>query len=147
MSGLLLFFHLLGAAVWTGGHLVLALGVLPEALRRRDPAMILQFEARFERLGVPALLVQVVTGVALAYRWLPDVAGWLDLANPLARPIAAKFALLAATAALALDARLRLIPRLTPARLPALAWHVGAVTALALAFVAVGLSFRTGWLY
>lgn len=33
----LLFLHLLGAAIWVGGHLVLALGILPGALRRRDP--------------------------------------------------------------------------------------------------------------
>jgi hypothetical protein len=36
------------------------------------------------------------------------------------------------------DARLRVIPRLSPATMPLLAWHVVPVTLL---------SFRTGWLY
>ena len=46
---LLLVLHLLGAAIWTGGHLILTFGVLPSALkatRHRSP-----FEHRFERLG------------------------------------------------------------------------------------------------
>ncbi|WP_257791643.1 hypothetical protein [Solilutibacter oculi] len=39
--------HLLGASVWVGGHLVLALGVLPGVLRQRDVAMLLAFESRY----------------------------------------------------------------------------------------------------
>ncbi|NJM13090.1 MAG: hypothetical protein HC889_15595 [Synechococcaceae cyanobacterium SM1_2_3] len=34
MFELMLVLHLLGAALWTGGNLVLALGVLPDALRQ-----------------------------------------------------------------------------------------------------------------
>ncbi|MBF3283866.1 copper transporter, partial [Pseudomonas aeruginosa] len=51
----LLFLHLLGAAIWVGGHLVLALGILPGALRRRDPQAIRAFEQVYERIGIPAL--------------------------------------------------------------------------------------------
>ncbi|MBK7271345.1 MAG: hypothetical protein IPI07_18095 [Flavobacteriales bacterium] len=36
MVFLVLVLHLLGAAVWVGGHLVLSLTVLPGALRDRD---------------------------------------------------------------------------------------------------------------
>jgi putative copper export protein len=56
---LLVVLHLLGASVWVGGHLVLSLSVLPRALRARDPAIISEFESGLERLGIPALLVQV----------------------------------------------------------------------------------------
>jgi len=37
---LLVALHLLGAAVWVGGHLVLSISVLPRALRARDPGII-----------------------------------------------------------------------------------------------------------
>ncbi len=37
-------FHVLSATIWTGGHLVLALGVLPDALRRRDRAAVAAFD-------------------------------------------------------------------------------------------------------
>ena len=46
--------------------------------------------------------------------------------------------LLAGTAALAIHARLRLIPQLTDDNLSGLAWHIRGITALAIAFVVVG---------
>jgi hypothetical protein len=50
------------------------------------------------------------------------------------------------TAALALDARLRLIPNLTDANLSGLAWHIRSITTLAIAFVVVGGLIRLGGL-
>ncbi len=141
-----LFFHLLGAAVWTGGHLLLALRVLPGALRSRNPEPVRRFETLFEPIGLPALLIQVVTGLALGYRLLPGWSAWLELGSPLARNLAAKLVLLLLTLALALHARLRLLPRLDGRSLPALAVHIAAVTGLALLFILVGLGFRTGGL-
>ncbi len=41
---LLVIVHALAATVWTGGHLVLDLGVLPRALRERSAAQIRAFE-------------------------------------------------------------------------------------------------------
>ena len=41
---ILIALHLIGAAVWIGGHLVLATTILPRALRNRDPSIILDFE-------------------------------------------------------------------------------------------------------
>jgi len=140
----LLFLHLIGAAIWVGGHLVLMIGILPQALGARDPAPVLAFEAAYERIGMPALAVQVVTGLWLALRLAPDPSTWLDLADPVARGILLKLALLAATAALALHARLVVIPRIDGRRLPVLAAHVAGVTLIAVAFVWTGLSFRFG---
>jgi putative copper export protein len=58
MYGLLLFLHILAATIWTGGHIVLATVVLPRALRERSPESLLQFERGYEKIGIPALLVQ-----------------------------------------------------------------------------------------
>ncbi|PAV46716.1 copper transporter [Pseudomonas sp. HAR-UPW-AIA-41] len=141
---ILLYFHLLGASVWIGGHLVLALGILPGALRRGDVQAIRNFEQIFEKIGLPALLLQVVTGLWLASLWLPH-ALWLG-DSPQATLIQTKLGLLALTAALGVHARLVLIPRLTAERLPALGWHITLITLSALAFAWVGSGFRFGGL-
>lgn len=139
---LLLFLHLVGASVWVGGHLVLALSVLPKALREKSPEEIQNFESRFERIGLPALVIQVFTGVILALRWAPNVGSWL--APGPGRWIAVKLVLLAITVGFAAHARLRIIPSLSAERLGVLAWHIRAVTVVSLAFVAAGVLLRTG---
>jgi hypothetical protein len=55
-----------------------------------------------------------------------------------------KLGLLALTVALAVDARLRVIPRLSDETLPVLAWHIRVVTAAAVLFVLAGASIRLG---
>ncbi|UCF40688.1 MAG: CopD family protein [Gemmatimonadota bacterium] len=136
--------HVLGATIWTGGHLVLAVTVLPRALKARDPAIVQQFEGGYERLGIPALVLQLLTGLWLAYRLLPDPAAWFGFDSPAAAHIFAKLFLLGCTLALALHARLRVVPRLNAERLPTLAAHIILVTILSVLFVIVGVGFRTG---
>lgn len=145
MYGTLLLLHLLGATIWTGGHLVLATTVLPRVLRTRSAQRLLEFESAYERIGMPALVVQIVTGLLLAQRLQPDVSRWLDMGDPMSRIIVWKLGLLGVTAAFALHARLRVIPRLTEERLVIMAWHIVPVTILSVAFVVAGLSVRTGW--
>ncbi len=136
--------HLLGAAVWTGGHIVLALTVLPRALQARDPGILLRFEQGFERVGMPALLIQVLSGLWLAHELVPDPRSWLGFDDPAAAGIALKLLLLAATAGFALNARFRVIPRLSAENLPLMAWHIRAVTLFAVLFVMTGAFLRTG---
>jgi putative copper export protein len=144
---LLILVHVLGATIWTGGHLVLSLTVLPRALRKRDPGIVHEFESGFERLGIPALAVQVVTGVWLAFRRLPDVSSWFVFDSFVATYIFVKLLLLVATLALALHARLRLLPSLDAASLKTLAWHIIAVTVLSVLFVVMGVGLRTGGIF
>ena len=70
MYGLLLLLHILAATIWTGGHIVLSTVVLPRALRERSPESLLRFERGYEKIGIPALLIQVGTGIALANQLL-----------------------------------------------------------------------------
>ena len=144
MYALMLFLHVLGATVWTGGHLVLALTWLPRVLRERSPEQLLRFEQGYERIGMPALVLQIVTGLWMAYQMVPSVAQWLSPDTPVARAIALKLVLLLCTALIAAHARLRVIPRLSADTLPLMAWHVGAVTLLSVGFVAGGVSLRVG---
>ena len=141
---LLVIVHALAATVWTGGHLVLDLGVLPMALRERSAAKIRAFEEVFEPLGLTALAIQVFTGLWMGWIYLPGFQGLFSSANPIGMLVGVKLLLLAATAALALHARLRLIPHLTDDNLSSLAWHIRGITALAIAFVVVGALIRLG---
>ncbi|MCP9848348.1 CopD family protein [Cyanobium sp. Morenito 9A2] len=146
MLKLLVIVHALGASIWTGGHLLLALGVLPPALKAGDPMPVLRFERAFERLGLGALALQLATGLALARL---DLGRWEALWSfdpGIARSVALKLLLLAATLALALQARWQLIPRLTAASLPRLAVQIVLITLLAVGLLVVGASIRLGGL-
>lgn len=147
MYGTMLLLHILAATIWTGGHLVLALTVLPRVMRKRSSSKLLEFESAYERIGIPALVVQVATGLWLAHRLVPEISRWLAFDDPLARLVGVKVLLLATTVGFALDARLRLIPRLSERNLRSLVWHIIPVTLLSVTFVVVGVAFRTGWFY
>lgn len=144
MYPLMLTLHVLGATVWTGGHVVLVLGFLLEALRRGDPEVVRFFESRYERVGIPALVVQVVTGLWLATVYVPDMRQWLAFDTPVSWLIGVKLLLLATTVGLAADARLRLIPRLGEGNLRALAWHIVPVSVVAVLLAIVGVGVRLG---
>ena len=141
---LLVIVHALAATVWTGGHLVLDLGVLPKALRERSADRIRDFEQIFEPLGLAALALQVATGLWMGSILLPGFHGLFNPASPIGLLLGTKLLLLVATAVLAVHARLRLIPSLTDANLSGLAWHIRVITALAIAFVVVGALIRLG---
>lgn len=146
MYSYILLTHILAATIWTGGHLVLALTILPRALRLRDPNILLAFEASFERTGMTALVVQIITGGWMAYTMKPDVLGWFSFADFPSRLIICKLGLLLATLMVAMDARYRVIPHLDVATLPVMARRVVLVTLLSVGFVIVGVSFRGGLL-
>jgi uncharacterized membrane protein len=140
MSGyeLLVLVHVLGAAIWVGGHLVLATRYLPDALRRRDASIVQEFERRFEPLAAPTLVITLLTGLALAWRLQPDVSAWFAAADATSLRILGKLLLVVATLALALDAKLRL-GEIDATKLKSYAAHALAVTALAVALAALGV--------
>jgi putative copper export protein len=135
--------HLVGAAIWTGGHIVLATRVLPRALRERKADIVRAFEEPYESIGMPALVVQIVTGLLLAHRLLGAPSNWFA-DTPLAHVVHVKLLCLAGTAALAIHAKTRVIPRLNDENLPVLGWHIRAVTVLSILFVLAGASLRLG---
>ncbi|QPK64098.1 CopD family protein [Methylomonas sp. LL1] len=142
MYSYVLLAHILAATVWTGGHLVLAFTVLPRALAAQDPKILLDFEAGFERIGMPALFVQVVSGLWMAHLLEPDFSSWITMNSLQGKLIALKLTLLIVTILTALDARFRVIPNLSASTLPAMAHRVILVTIASVGFVLVGVSFR-----
>jgi putative copper export protein len=135
--------HILGATVWVGGHLTLALTILPRALELERASIVSDFEQRFERIGLPALAVQVVTGLWLAHHLLGSPEHWFEDTS-IAHLVQIKLGLLVATVALAAHARFKVIPTLSDATLPRLAWHIRLVTLAAVLFVVAGVSIRVG---
>lgn len=137
----LILLHTLGACVWVGGHLVLALSVLPKALKKREPEIVREFESHYERVGIPALLLQVITGVMIAIIYMP-VSEWFTFQDRAHTHIGIKLILLMLTFTLAVHARLFIIPKLSRNNLSLLGWHIVAITTVAVAMLFVGLNFR-----
>lgn len=146
MYSIALLLHILAATVWTGGHIVLATTILPRALKNKDVESLRNFEQGYEKIGIPALIIQVSTGLYMAFTLVPQIDMWFDWSNPIAKIISLKLGLLLITAILAVDARLRIIPKLSPKNINALAWHIIPVTFVSILFVIVGVSMKTGWL-
>lgn len=135
--------HVLGACIWVGGHLVLALSVLPNALKEKNADIVRVFEAHYERIGIPALVLQVITGLLVAINYVP-VAEWFAFSDTMHIHIGIKLILLLITFALAIHARLFIIPKLNTDTLPSLAMHIIAITVVSVLMLFVGLNFRLG---
>ena len=138
-----LLLHILGACVWAGGHLVLLFRIFPGAVKAHSARLLLDFEQRFEALGIGALVTQVVTGLWLASRLVPP-SMWFNPAIPASQMIMIKFGVIIGTAAFALDARFRVLPRMSDDRVATMRWHITAVTTMAVLAVAAGVGIRTG---
>jgi putative copper export protein len=141
---ILLLLHLLCATIWVGGHLLLVVRYLPEALRKKDAAVIRQFETHFEPLGMPALLIQILTGIYIAY-FHHDLP-FMSFSKTAAAMVNTKIILLLATIALAIHARFFIIPKLHAGNLVTMAWHIVGVTAIAILMLTLGFLFRFGGL-
>lgn len=99
----------------------------------------------YERIGIPALVLQVVTGIWLATFYAP-ASEWLHWSNPITRTIMFKLGLLLLTVVFAIHARFFIIPTLTDAKIPLLGTHILAVTLIATIMLFLGLNFRLGML-
>lgn len=140
----LLVLHLLAATVWVGAYVFLVLGYAPEAVRTRDPRGLIDAHARLQRVGLPALVAVIVSGLWLAWNWLPDTILWFDASLPIAIVILTKLGLLALTLLLLTYLHLRVLPTLVPERIPRLALVLLALALAGIAAAATGPSFRYG---
>ncbi len=143
MHNLAVIIHVLSATVWTGGHIVLATTILPKVLKTNDVDKLLDFEMGYEKVGMPALIIQIITGLYLAYSYLPDITKWFSFSDHFSIHIGIKLILLFSTFALALNAKFRLIPKLKEGNnLKIFTGHIVAVTVISVLFVITGLSFE-----
>lgn len=146
MHHILLIIHLMAAAIWVGGHLVLSIGFLPQALSQKDPSIITNFERSYEKIGLPALLILVITGIMLSYSYGVPVSEWFSFSNAIERVVSIKLLLLFLTLALAIHARIFIIPRLGMGNLRSMAAHIILITVIALTMMVAGTFVRFGGL-
>lgn len=144
----LLIFHLLAAAIWVGGHLLLLTSYVPKAVKERDKQVILNFEARYERLGMCSLAVLVGTGIAMAIDYGIFPGQWFHFDSPIERVVSLKLSLLIVTVLFALSAQLRVIPKLKKGsdKLGMLLFHITGVTTLGVLMLLLGTFIRFGGL-
>ncbi|MCU0441835.1 MAG: CopD family protein [Bacteroidia bacterium] len=144
MHQLLLIIHLVAATIWIGGHLILCLGILPRAIKTDNPNIILQFEKQFEPIGIPALLLLVISGILLSLQYDITISKWFTFTQSIEMVISYKLILLLIIFMLALHARFILIPKLTIENMYKLGWHIVLVTLLSVSMLVLGSSIRFG---
>lgn len=139
--------HLLAATVWVGGHLVLAIGFLPKALKNKDFSRIEKFEKTYEPIGMPSLLLLLVTGILMAYDFDLGITTWFAFASPVETVISLKIICLLLTVCLAISAQVRVLPKLRSGKiekLPEMAVHIVAVTLIGIVMLVLGSFVRYG---
>ncbi len=136
--------HLLAASIWIGGHLVLALGYLPRAFRTGSLRELDRYEAVYEKIGLPSLIIAVATGIYMGINWYP-IDQWFTFQGK-AWILGVKALLVLATIGLAIDARLRIIARARRSGIEPniidLGIHIMLVTIIAVGFLVLGWLLR-----
>jgi len=138
--------HLIAATIWVGGHLLLSLRYLPEALKKRDVTSIKNFKDKFEPVGLPSLLILVITGVLMAYDYKVTFTQWFSFSNSIEKIVSIKLILLFTTVALAINAQLFVFPKLTAEKLKPVAFQIIVVTVLGVCMLILGSLVRIGGL-
>ena len=140
-----LILHLVAATVWVGGHIVIATTYLPVAVKQNDPAVILNFESRYERLGMSSLLILVATGIVMAFDFGVYPDQWFHFDSPVENVVSAKLSLLLLTVLFAMSARFWAIPRLRSGMgIRPMAAHIISVTVIGIAMLVLGSFMRYG---
>ncbi|MCA6074389.1 CopD family protein [Fulvivirga sedimenti] len=137
---LIIILHILSATIWTGGHLVLTMAFLPAAWKKNDFSVIESFESRYEKIGIPSLLILIATGIYMTTIYSPDILSF-DFSRHYTKHLLLKYLLIIFTLMLAIHARFFLIPKRS---IKPLALHILMITILSVLFVILGYSTRSG---
>ncbi len=144
MHHFFLIVHVLAAAVWVGGHLVLSVAVLPKAIRLKDPTLIVAFEKVYEKTGLTSLLFLVITGITMSFMYGVKPADWFAFNGAIETVISIKLLLLFCTIGLAVHARLFIVPRLSASKIWLMAFHILAITLIGVGMLTLGTFVRFG---
>lgn len=144
---LLLIFHLIAATIWVGGHLLLSLMILPKALKYKAPEMILSFEKQYARIGMPALIVLIITGIAMAYDFGIPVQQWFSFSENVESVVSAKLLLLLFTFIVAIHAQTAVIPKLDQSKMTLMAVHIITITVIGVLLLVLGSTVRYGGIH
>lgn len=141
---LLLIIHLLAATIWVGGHLILLLIYVPKAKKYNSLDGISFFRKNFECIGMPSLLLLLITGVLLAYEYDVSIDKWFQFKGAIERVVSIKLILLLTTLLLGMSATKFIFPRLTNEPKRILYVFILVVTSIAVIMVVLGSFVRVG---
>ena len=141
---ILLIIHLIAATIWIGGHLTLSIVFLPVALRKKKPLIILNFEKKFEPLGISSLIALIITGIWMAYDFGITYQSWFYFSGSLEKVVSIKLVLLMLTFVLALYTQIYVIPNLNKYNLNKIVFSIISVTVIGLSMLILGSTIRYG---
>ena len=117
---------------------------LPKALKKKDPQVIREFEKQYEPLGIPALILLIITGILMAYDYNATISTWFSFSNNIEKVVSIKLLLLFSTLILAIHARFFLIPKLNPSNLLSMSLHIVILSSISVAMLVFGSLVRIG---
>jgi len=130
--------------MWVGGYLMLSFTSLPKALKNKSPENIAQLKKDYNKISIHILILQLLTGLWLAYYFVPDIAAWFSFKLIYSHLIVGKLSLLVITFILAIYGRTKIIPKLNEKSINSLAINIIIITLLSIGFVFIGILFKTG---
>ena len=136
----------MAATIWVGGHLFLAIRILPEALKKKDASILKNFKSKFEPVGMPSLLVLLITGILMAYHYDVTFTKWFSFSNAIEKVISIKLILLFTTVLMAACAETLIFPKLKSERMFPAAFFIITVTTIAVTMLILGSLIRIGGL-
>ncbi|UOK42658.1 MULTISPECIES: copper resistance protein CopD [Flavobacterium] len=143
---ILLVLHLLAASIWVGGHLFLSIRFLPEAIKKRDASILKNFKGKFEPVGLPSLLILVITGIMMAYDFDVTFTKWFSFSNAIEKVVSTKLILLLTTMVMAITADIFVFPKLKSDRLLPAGFLIITVTVIGVVLLILGSLVRIGGL-
>lgn len=144
MHQIVLIIHLLAATVWVGGHLILLLIYVPKARKTNSLDGISFFRKNFEILGMPSLILLLLTGVLLAYDYEVSIDKWFQFKGGIERIVSLKLLLFITTITLAISATKFIFPRLKKEPKLILYVFILLVTSIAVTMLVLGSLVRIG---
>ena len=125
---------------------MLVFGHLPQALKEKNQNIILNYERKYEPVGMTALVLLVVTGIMMAYKYGVSFEYWFHFATPIEKVVSTKLLLLLLTVLFALSAQFRVLPKLknNPGKLPEMTFHIVSVTLIGVLMLVFGSFVRFG---
>ena len=143
---LLLIIHLMSATVWVGGHLILVASYLPRAIKEKNQNYILNYEKKYEPIGMLSLILLILSGILMAYKYGVTIEHWFEFATPIEKVVSTKLLLLFATLLFALSAHFKVLPKLNNniKYLPEMALHILCVTIIGISMLILGSFVRFG---
>ncbi|MBS7253560.1 copper resistance protein CopD [Flavobacterium branchiicola] len=136
--------HLLAATVWVGGHLMLSICYLPLALKKKDPQIILNFERKFEALGMSSLVLLILSGIWMAFDFGVTFETWFSFSGGFEKVVSIKLLLLFLTFICAICAQFFVLPNLNENNIKRMAVIIISVTTIAVTMLILGSTLRYG---